>query len=76
MALLHAGGSVGMLVGTASAGIIASLLGRAGWGPESVYPFVYGLAALAQLAALAFTAPGLRELVRSAAIAVPTENPA
>lgn len=62
MGLLHAGGSLGMLAGTATAGILSAALGRAGWGPAQTYPLVFALAALAQLVVLVASVRGLRAL--------------
>lgn len=62
MALVNAGGSLGMLLGTALAGIGSSLLLRLGYVPAEVYPMVFAGAGLAQLAVLIGSSRGLRRL--------------
>jgi MFS family permease len=73
MALLNAGGSLGMLAGTASAGILSATLARAGWGPERSYPTVFAIAGLAQLLALGLTAPRLWSIASGRTVAAPDE---
>jgi AAHS family 3-hydroxyphenylpropionic acid transporter len=62
MALVNAGGSLGMLLGTALAGIGSSLLLRLGHGPAEVYPLVFAAAGFVQLVVLLGSSRGLRRL--------------
>ena len=64
MALLNAGGSLGMMLGTATAGVASALLTRAGWAPEEIYPAIFAGAGLLELMVLGLSAPGLMRLAR------------
>jgi len=65
MAMMNAGGSLGMLLGTALAGILSVSLARAGWELGLVYPAIFALAGGVQLLTLAISARGLIALHRA-----------
>ena len=52
MALLNAGGSLGMMVGTATGGILSSVLLSSGWLAQDAYPAIFQLAGAAQIGCL------------------------
>ena len=62
MALVNAGGSLGMMLGTALAGIGSKLLLDAGWGPDEAYPAIFRGAAFVELLVLMASSRGLRAL--------------
>ena len=64
-ALLNAGGSLGMTIGTALAGILSVSLRRAGWTDGHIFPAIFAIAGGAQLLVLGASVPGLRGLHRS-----------
>lgn len=55
MALLNAGGALGMLAGTAAAGIASAALAHVGWGADRAYPAIFGAVGAVQWLALALT---------------------
>jgi MFS family permease len=56
MSALNSAGSLGMLVGTATAGILSAVLRRHGAGPHAVHDLVLHLAGAAQMSAAVVTA--------------------
>ncbi len=64
MGLMNAGGSLGMMMGTAMAGILSHTLMAKGWAPKEAYQAVFQLAGAAELVVLALSARGLLALHR------------
>jgi len=64
MALVNAGGSLGMMMGTALAGIASAVLTRAGWTANELYPAIFFSAGVVELGVLALSARTLLDLAR------------
>jgi MFS family permease len=62
MSVVNAAGSLGMLLGTALAGILGSVLARRGWDRAESATLIFCIAGAVQLASLLITARGLRSL--------------
>lgn len=75
MALLNAGGSLGMMLGTATAGIASAALTRAGWSPHDLYPAIFVGSGLLQFVVLGLSVRGLVTLARRDALGTPTLEP-
>lgn len=59
MALLNAGGTIGMMFGTAGAGIASAALKSAGMPRDDVYPWIFIAAGATQLVLLAVSCPAM-----------------
>lgn len=62
MGLINAGGSLGMLLGTALAGIAGAALRHHGVGPETSYPLIFGAAGVLQWIVLLGSTRGLHRI--------------
>jgi len=69
MGVVNAGGTLGMLLGTATAGILTMVLVRHGVERADAYVWVFRVAGLVQLVVLAAGLPALRSLSRGDAMA-------